>query len=73
MIPDPTSFFLKGILAGLALAMPVGPVAVLCIRRTLAEGARMGFATDFGASLADGFYGLAAALGLTAISGFLLA
>lgn len=73
MIPDPTSFFLKGILAGLALAMPVGPVAVLCIRRTLAEGARMGFATGFGASLADGFYGLAAALGLTAISGFLLA
>jgi len=41
---------------------------VLCIRRTLAEGRWMGFATGMGAAAADGLYGLAAGLGLTSVT-----
>ena len=63
--------FLKGCAIGLSIAAPVGPIGVLCIRRSLAEGARVGFFTGLGAAVADGLYGAVAAFGLTAISGFL--
>jgi threonine/homoserine/homoserine lactone efflux protein len=63
--------FLKGCAIGLSIAAPVGPIGVLCIRRSLADGARVGFLTGLGAAAADGFYGAVAAFGLTAISGFL--
>ena len=62
---------LRGVLIGLVLAIPVGPTAILCMRRTLERGTRFGFATGFGASLADGFYGAVAAFGIAAISTFL--
>ncbi|MGE5335553.1 MAG: LysE family translocator, partial [Nitrososphaerota archaeon] len=58
---------------GLAIAAPVGPIGVLCIRRTLANGWLTGFLTGIGAATADGFYGGVAAFGLTAISGALVA
>lgn len=64
--------FLKGIAIGFSIAAPVGPIGVLCIRRSLANGARTGFATGMGAAAADAIYGAVAAFGLTAISGFLL-
>jgi threonine/homoserine/homoserine lactone efflux protein len=63
--------FLKGCAIGLSIAAPVGPIGVLCIRRSLAEGARVGFFTGLGAAAADGFYGAVAAFGLTIISSFL--
>lgn len=63
--------FLKGCVIGLSIAAPVGPIGVLCIRRSLAEGARVGFMTGLGAAAADGFYGAVAAFGLTVISSFL--
>src|ERR1041385_9485188 len=63
--------FLKGCAVGLSIAAPVGPIGVLCIRRSLAEGARVGFMTGLGAAAADGFYGAVAAFGLTVISSFL--
>ena len=63
--------FLKGLLIGLSIAAPVGPIGVLCIRRSLVEGARVGFFTGLGAAAADGVYGGVAAFGLTAVSGFL--
>jgi len=63
--------FLKGCVIGLSIAAPVGPIGVLCIRRSLAEGARVGFFTGLGAAAADGFYGAVAAFGLTLVSGFL--
>lgn len=63
----------KGLLLGLAIAAPVGPIGVLCIRRSLAEGWLVGFLTGMGAATADGFYGGVAAFGLTAISGALVA
>jgi threonine/homoserine/homoserine lactone efflux protein len=67
------TFLLKGILLGFAIAAPVGPIGVLCIRRTLAEGRRVGFVSGLGAATADLFYGSVAALGLTLISGLLVA
>jgi len=64
--------FLKGLLFGFLLAATVGPMWVLCFRRTLAQGALAGLASGMGIAVADGFYGAVAAFGLTAISGFLL-
>ena len=64
--------FLKGLLFGFLLAATVGPMWVLCLRRTLAQGAAAGLASGMGIAVADGLYGTVAAFGLTAISGFLL-
>ncbi len=62
--------FLKGLLIGLAIAAPVGPIGVLCIRRTLAEGRATGFVSGLGAATADAFYGAVAGFGLTLVSVF---
>ena len=66
------SFILKGILIGFSIAAPVGPIGVLCIRRTLASGRLAGLLSGLGAATADAFYGLLSAGGLTVISGFLI-
>ena len=63
--------FLQGGLIGLAIAAPVGPIGLLCIRRTLRDGRLVGLATGLGAATADGLYGLVAATGL-AFSGLLV-
>jgi threonine/homoserine/homoserine lactone efflux protein len=68
-----TLVFLKGLAFGFVLAATVGPMWVLCLRRTLAYGAATGLASGMGIAVADGLYGAVAAFGLTAISGFLLA
>jgi threonine/homoserine/homoserine lactone efflux protein len=60
-----TGLFLRGMLIGLAIAAPVGPIGVLCIRRTLAYGRASGFASGLGAATADAVYGSIAAFGLT--------
>ena len=67
-----TPLFLKGLTFGFVLAATVGPMWVLCMRRTLAYGALTGFVSGMGIAVADGMYGAVAAFGLTAISGFLL-
>jgi threonine/homoserine/homoserine lactone efflux protein len=64
-------FLLKGLVLGFSIAAPVGPIGVLCIRRTLAEGRAAGFVSGLGAATADAIYGSIAAFGLTLISGFL--
>jgi threonine/homoserine/homoserine lactone efflux protein len=64
--------FFKGLALGLAIAAPVGPIGVLCIRRTLAEGWALGLAVGLGAATADAVYGAIAGFGLTAVSGFLV-
>ena len=66
------SFLLKGLALGFSIAAPVGPIGVLCIRRSLAEGRQVGFATGLGAATADAIYGAVAAFGLTVISSFLV-
>lgn len=64
--------FGKGLLIGLSVAAPVGPIGVLCINRTLSEGPRAGFVTGLGAAVADGTYGAVAAFGIASVSLFLL-
>lgn len=66
------SILVRGVLIGFSIAAPVGPIGVLCIRRTLADGRMAGLATGLGAATADACYGAIAALGITAISGLLL-
>jgi threonine/homoserine/homoserine lactone efflux protein len=68
----PLSFLIKGVIIGFSIAAPVGPIGVLCIRRSLADGRQMGLATGLGAATADGVYGCVAGFGLTAISSFLV-
>lgn len=65
------SNFLTGIILGLSIAAPVGPIGILCIRRTVAIGQGMGLVSGLGAATADGLYGCIAGFGLTAIANFL--
>ena len=65
-------FFLKGALLGFLIAAPVGPIAILCIRRTIEYGRWSGFFSGMGAAIADTLYGAIAAFGLTFISDFLI-
>ncbi len=65
-------FLVQGGIIGLSIAAPVGPIGVLCIRRTLAEGRLTGLVSGLGAATADAFYGSIAGFGLTAISGLLV-
>lgn len=64
--------FLRGLIIGFSIAAPVGPIGVLCIRRTLAEGRASGFLSGLGAATADALYGCVAGFGLTIVSGFLV-
>src|ERR1043165_6504630 len=66
------SFLLKGLVIGFSIAAPVGPIGVLCIRRSLAEGMLKGFVSGLGAATADAAYGCVAGFGLTATSNFLV-
>jgi len=63
---------LKGVAIGFLMAVPVGPINLLCLRRTLAEGRRVGFVSGLGAAAADTTYGAIAAVGLTAVTSFLV-
>ncbi|KFX62932.1 LysE family translocator [Paraburkholderia fungorum] len=67
------SLFVTSAGVGLAIAAPVGPMGMLCIRRTLTGGPRAGLAIGFGIATGDAVYGLIAALGLVGISQFMLA
>ncbi len=66
------TIFVKGLILGFVIAAPVGPIGVLCVRRTLAHGRRAGFFSGMGAATADSLYGFIAAFGLTFISDFLV-
>lgn len=70
MIP---SLFLKGWLIGFSIAMPVGPIGMLCVRHSLLGGMSCGLASGMGAALADAIYGAIAGFGVTIITGFLVA
>jgi len=65
-------FLLRGLIIGISIAAPVGPIGVLCIRRTLANGRASGFFSGLGAATADACYGSVAAFGLTFISSLLV-
>lgn len=63
----------RGWLLGLAIAAPVGPIGILCIKRSLTQGWRFGLVSGLGAATADGIYGCIAGFGLTVVSQFLVA
>jgi len=65
------SLFITGALAGFAIAAPVGPIGVLCIRRSLHDGPLAGFAVGMGAAVADASYGALAGFGLSAVADLL--
>jgi threonine/homoserine/homoserine lactone efflux protein len=62
------SFLVMGLLIGLSLAAPLGPIGILCITRTLTEGPRLGFICGLGAAAADALYALAGTVALSAIA-----
>ena len=62
----------RGLVIGFSIAAPVGPIGVLCIRRTLADGRATGLAVGLGAAVADAVYGAVAGFGLTAVSALLV-
>jgi len=66
------NFLLRGFFIGLSIAAPVGPIGVLCIRRSLVGGRTAGLLTGLGAASADAIYGCVAGFGLTLISDILV-
>src|SRR5262245_4155036 len=68
-MPD---LFVKGLIVGFCLAAPVGPIALLCVQRTMSHGRLAGFVSGLGAAVADALYGTLAAFGVTVISAFLM-
>ncbi len=67
-----TELFTRGLILGFTIAAAVGPISLLCIRRTLAEGRVVGLASGMGVATADATYGAIAAFGLTAITDLLV-
>lgn len=66
------ALLLKGMLLGFSIAAPLGPIGLLCIRRTLAEGRLTGFVSGLGAATADAVFGSIAAFGLGLAATFLV-
>ncbi|WP_169330638.1 LysE family transporter [Haloferax sp. Atlit-4N] len=64
--------FVRGLVLGVSIAAPVGPIGVLCIQRTLSKGRLSGFVSGLGAASADAVYGAIAGFGLAALSSVLL-
>jgi threonine/homoserine/homoserine lactone efflux protein len=64
-------FFVKGIVVGAVIAVPVGPVGILCLHRTIFDGRLSGLVSGLGAATADALFGAVAAFGLTFVSDWL--
>ncbi|KPQ20672.1 Threonine/homoserine/homoserine lactone efflux protein [Halomonas sp. HL-93] len=60
-------YLTQSIAIGFMIAAPVGPIGLLCMQRTLADGWKLGFITGLGAASADLLYGILGALGFAAI------
>ncbi|PKL69549.1 MAG: lysine transporter LysE [Methanomicrobiales archaeon HGW-Methanomicrobiales-1] len=69
---DP-SLFIQGMIIGLTLAVPVGPIALMCIQRAVTDGRFHGIVSGIGVATADSFYAGVTFFGLTAISGLIIA
>lgn len=66
------TFLCKGLVLGFSIAAPVGPVGLLCIRRSITSGRKAGLATGLGAATADACYGAVAGFGLTSVTTFMV-
>ncbi|HTZ77952.1 MAG TPA: LysE family transporter [Stellaceae bacterium] len=71
-MPETLLYLVKGVVVGMVIAVPVGPVGVLCVRRTFFEGALFGILSGVGAATADVIFGITAGLGLTVVRDWLL-
>jgi threonine/homoserine/homoserine lactone efflux protein len=74
---DPTGFnaihlAIEGAVIGFIIAVPVGPVAALCMRRAISVGAIAGYLTGVGAALGDAVFGAVAAFGLSFVENFVM-
>jgi len=67
---NPISLAIEGAAIGFLIAIPVGPAAALCIRRSITVGAMAGYMTGIGAALGDAVFGAAAAFGLSFVEKF---
>lgn len=65
-------YFWKGIIVGLSATIPLGPIGVLCIQRTLNKGRQSGFVSGIGAATADAFYAVLAGFGVSFIIDYLI-
>lgn len=65
-------FLIKGLILGITVAAPVGPIGLLCINRTLNKNYFSGVISGMGATFADVFYGVIAGFGVSFLSNFLL-
>jgi len=64
-------FIIKGIIIGLLVSTPIGPMGVLCVQRTLNKGKSSGFSSGMGIATADAIFALIAGLGISFIIHFL--
>lgn len=62
---------IEGIIIGICTSIPVGPIAILCIQRTLQKGRWHGFCSGLGAATSDTLYALLALLGLSVVMAFI--
>lgn len=67
---DHLVLILSGLAVGIAVAAPIGPVNLICIRRAIKYGMVNGFASGAGAAVGDGVFATIAAFGVTAAIGF---
>ena len=65
------STIIEGITIGLCTSIPVGPIAILIIQRTLQKGRMHGFTSGLGAATSDTFYALLAIVGLSVVLSFI--
>src|SRR6476660_4604155 len=67
---NPLMLAIEGAVIGFVIAVPVGPAAALCIRRSITVGAVAGYLTGLGAALGDAVFGAVAAFGLSFVEAF---
>jgi threonine/homoserine/homoserine lactone efflux protein len=65
-----SSIFLQGMVIGILVSIPMGPIGVLCVQRTLQQGRQSGLISGLGAASADSFFAAIAGFGLTFIADF---
>jgi threonine/homoserine/homoserine lactone efflux protein len=66
------TFFIKGIIVGIVITAPIGPVGALVVQRTINEGRTAGIISGFGSAAGDAVYAAIVAFGLTFISEMLM-
>lgn len=64
---------IKGFIVGLGASIPLGPLGVLCVQKTISKGRNSGLFTGLGASVSDTFYAGLALLGFSFVDNFITA